>query len=238
MLSRESASAVASSFLAFYYGEFVKTNEMSGLLDLYGQHSYITLADVDDTQPYASFGRRNIAQHLAKVDSLLSRRKVEIITADSVPLPDGAVQIICQGVMFLRAVRRVFLHIFVLVPTAYRTRTYHIASDYLRFVNVEEQMIPHGVVLLTPDQVAAHLKEENLRREQELQRQQLLEMQERIKQQQMDLQRQQRAAQEVAKATAAAIAAAEMIKRKQTEEMANHTMNDVSSLKKLNTRGG
>lgn len=55
-------------------------------------------------------------------------------------------------------------------------------------------MIPHGVVLLTPDQVAAHLKEENLRREQELQRQQLLEMQERIKQQQMDLQRQQRAA--------------------------------------------
>lgn len=99
-------------------------------------------------------------------------------------------------------------------------------------------MIPHGVVLLTPDQVAAHLKEENLRREQELQRQQLLEMQERIKQQQMDLQRQQRAAQEVAKATAAAIAAAEMIKRKQTEEMANHTMNDVSSLKKLNTRGG
>ncbi|KAG5480132.1 hypothetical protein CUR178_06184 [Leishmania enriettii] len=189
-LAPETAFTVASTFLAYYYSEFVKLNELARTSDLYDERSYMTLVDFRDEVPVVAHGRNAVANLLAKLDSTLGQRKVEIITVDTVALPHNCVQVICQGVMYLREYRRVFLHVFMLEPTAYRTKTYHIASDYLRFVDSEKEVIPEGSVVIAADQVAAYL-EESRRRVEEEQRRQLLEFQQRIRLQQQQLQRQQ-----------------------------------------------
>ncbi|KAG5506047.1 hypothetical protein GH5_05728 [Leishmania sp. Ghana 2012 LV757] len=189
-LAPETAFTVASTFLAYYYSEFVKLNELARMSDLYDERSYMTLVDFRDEVPVVAHGRNAVANLLAKLDSTLGQRKVEIITVDTVALPHNCVQVICQGVMYLREYRRVFLHVFMLEPTAYRTKTYHIASDYLRFVDSEKEVIPEGSVVIAADQVAAYL-EESRRRVEEEQRRQLLEFQQRIRLQQQQLQRQQ-----------------------------------------------
>lgn len=189
-LTPETAFTVASTFLAYYYSEFVKLNELARMSDLYDERSYMTLVDFRDEVPVVAHGRNAVANLLAKLDSTLGQRKVEIITVDTVALPHNCVQVICQGVMYLREYRRVFLHVFMLEPTAYRTKTYHIASDYLRFVDSEKEVIPEGAVVIAADQVAAYL-EESRRRVEEEQRRQLLEFQQRIRLQQQQLQMQQ-----------------------------------------------
>ncbi|CBZ26791.1 conserved hypothetical protein [Leishmania mexicana MHOM/GT/2001/U1103] len=194
-LAPETAFTVASTFLAYYYSEFVKLNELARMSDLYDERSYMTLVDFRDEVPVVAHGRNAVANLLAKLDSTLGQRKIEIITVDTVALPHNCVQVICQGVMYLREYRRVFLHVFMLEPTAYRTKTYHIASDYLRFVDSEKEVIPEGAVVIAADQVAAYL-EESRRRVEEEQRRQLLEFQQRIRLQQQQLlqQQQQKAA--------------------------------------------
>ncbi|TPP49282.1 hypothetical protein CGC21_33950 [Leishmania donovani] len=174
-LTPETAFTVASTFLAYYYSEFVKLNELARMSDLYDERSYMTLVDFRDEVPVVAHGRNAVANLLAKLDSTLGQRKVEIITVDTVALPHNCVQVICQGVMYLREYRRVFLHVFMLEPTAYRTKTYHIASDYLRFVDSEKEVIPEGAVVIAADQVAAYL-EESRRRVEEEQRRQLLDL--------------------------------------------------------------
>nr|CAJ2472869.1 unnamed protein product [Leishmania braziliensis] len=189
-LAPETAFTVASTFLAYYYSEFVKLNELARMSDLYDERSYMTLVDFRDEVPVVAHGRNAVANLLAKLDSTLGQRKVEIITVDTVALPHNCVQVICQGVMYLREYRRVFLHVFMLEPTAYRTKTYHIASDYLRFVDSEKEVIPEGAVVIAADQVAAYL-EESRRHIEEEQRRQLLEFQQRIRLQQQQLMQQQ-----------------------------------------------
>ncbi|CAG9573313.1 conserved hypothetical protein [Leishmania major strain Friedlin] len=198
-LTPETAFTVASTFLAYYYSEFVKLNELARMSDLYDERSYMTLVDFRDEVPVVAHGRNAVANLLAKLDSTLGQRKVEIITVDTVALPHNCVQVICQGVMYLREYRRVFLHVFMLEPTAYRTKTYHIASDYLRFVDSEKEVIPEGAVVIAADQVAAYL-EESRRRVEEEQRRQLLEFQQRIRLQQQQLQMQQQQQQQKAAA--------------------------------------
>ncbi|KAG5505682.1 hypothetical protein JKF63_05017 [Porcisia hertigi] len=200
-LSTETAFTVASTFLAYYYSEFVKVNELARMSDLYDERSYMTLVDFRDEVPVVAHGRSSVANLLAKLDSTLGQRKVEILTVDTVSLAHNCVQVICQGVMYLREYRRVFLHVFILEPTAYRTKTYHIASDYLRFVDSEKEVIPEGSVVIAADQVDAYLEESRIRMEQE-QRRQFLEFQQRIRQQQQLHMQQQQQQQKAAAETA------------------------------------
>ncbi|KPI89549.1 hypothetical protein ABL78_1317 [Leptomonas seymouri] len=211
-LTPETAFTVASAFLAYYYSEFVKLNELARMSDLYDERSYMTLVDFRDETPVVAHGRNAVANLLAKLDSSLGQRKMEIITVDTVALPRSCVQVICQGVMYLREYRRVFLHVFVLEPTAYRTKTYHISSDYLRFVDSEAEVIPEGAVVIAADQVANYL-EESRRRIEEEKRRQLLEFQQRI-----------RAQQEAARAKAKAEAEAAHAKAQQEQQQAAAVM--------------
>ncbi|CCW63795.1 unnamed protein product [Phytomonas sp. EM1] len=182
-LSMSAAQSVASSFLACYYNEFVKTDEMANMAEFYNDNSYLTLADLNEEAPFIAHGSREIRLHLAHLDKQLGMRKVEIIIADPTPLPDGSVQIFCQGVMFIRMFRRVFLHAFVLSPVAYRSNTFYVASDYLRFMNAEEEVIPPGAVVLAQHEVEAFLAEKARRSEEDAKRQQLLEFQKRLRRQ-------------------------------------------------------
>ncbi|KPA78161.1 hypothetical protein ABB37_06334 [Leptomonas pyrrhocoris] len=200
-LAPEMAFTVASTFLSYYYSEFVKLNELARMSDLYDERSYMTLVDFRDEVPVVAHGRNAVANLLAKLDGSLGQRKVEIITVDTVALPHNCVQVICQGVMYLREYRRVFLHVFVLEPTAYRTKTYHISSDYLRFVDSEKEVIPEGSVVIAADQVANYL-EESRRRVEEEQRRQLIEFQQRIRAQQEAAQARAKAEAEAARAKA------------------------------------
>jgi hypothetical protein len=206
-LTHETAFTVASTFLAYYYSEFVKLNELARMSDLYDERSYMTLVDFRDEVPLVAHGRSAVANLLAKLDSTLGQRKVEIITVDTVALPHNCVQVICQGVMYLREYRRVFLHVFVLEPTAYRTKTYHISSDYLRFVDSEKEVIPDGAVVIAADEVANYLAEGRRRIEEE-QRRLLLEFQQRL-----------RAQQEAAAAEAKAKAEAEAAQAKAQQQL-------------------
>lgn len=183
MLSLQTASSIAGNFLAHYYNEFVEVGEMTAMSDLYNDNSYVIMADLSDEKPSVVHGKHLITLHLATLDRTLGKRKVEVITADSMPLPNGGVQIICQGVMYLARFRRVFLHVMTLEPTAFRMNTYHLSADYLRFVNIEEEVIPEGALVLAPDEVATFLEEENKRREKDRQHRQILELQQRLRQQ-------------------------------------------------------
>lgn len=189
-LTPEAAYNISASFLTYYYAEFVKQNDLGRVCDLYDEHSYMTMIDLSDECPFVAHGRNEVASLYSVMNNLLGQKKVEVITADTVLLPHGCIQIVCQGVMYFRKYRRVFLHVFVLEPTLYRTKTYHIASDYLRFVNSEVEVIPEGSVVVAADMVSKYMEDSHRRAEEE-QRRKLMEFQQRIRQQQQQQQHQQ-----------------------------------------------
>lgn len=165
MLSRETTAGIACSFLVTYYREFVKEREFTGLLDLYSDASQLTYANYNEEKPDLAQGRHEIAQHLAKLDAVLGRRKVEVRFVDFTPLPNSCLHIVCQGIMYLRGRRLAFFQVFVLAPTQHRTNTYHIASDYFRVMATEVEHVPEDSIVMTPAEVAQHLLQDHERRQ-------------------------------------------------------------------------
>ncbi|KAH8614513.1 Nuclear transport factor 2 (NTF2) domain [Trypanosoma vivax] len=182
MQGRDPVAGVACSFIVWYYREFVKEGDFVGLLDLYAETSQVIYAEYNETMPLVAKGRQDIAQHLAKMDAALGRRKVEVRFADFFPVPLGCIQVVAQGILYLRGQKRVFCQTFVLVPTPHRSNTYHVASDYFRVLLVEVEHIPEGGIIMTPAEVAQHLLEEHKRckrEEESRERLQLLQQQQR-----------------------------------------------------------
>ncbi|CAD2220859.1 hypothetical protein AGDE_08498 [Angomonas deanei] len=186
------AHNVASAFLTQFYNKFVQPGDLgSNLQDLYSDNSYVTLADVDDTQPVTLCGKLQILNHYSNLGNIMNIRKMHVMTADALPAPNKNVQIVCQGVLYVPGSHRIFLHIFTLAPAPFRENTYYIAADYLRFVNVEHEVIPEGAKVVSKEDMARCIEEE-LRR-QELEKLAEMERAQRRAQQQQQ-QQQQRAA--------------------------------------------
>eukprot|EP00796_Vickermania_ingenoplastis_P004028 gene4028-2882_t len=157
---------VAVGFLSDFYRGFVARDEMvARLSDMYGSTSRSAIVGhpvLDGT----STGKE-IMMHLAKIDRVLNDRKVEISSVDPAPLPDGSIQLLCRGTLFLRGSKWKIIHVFVLSPTQHRHATYYISSEHLCFLSVMDEKPPHGVKVLEPSQVATFLAEETQRRHQE-----------------------------------------------------------------------
>ncbi|ORC89380.1 uncharacterized protein TM35_000121550 [Trypanosoma theileri] len=196
MLNRESVAGVACSFLVTYYRGFVREQgAAAALADLYGENAYLTYAEYNEETPAVAHGRHEILQQLVKMDAQLGRRKVVVSFADYSPLPNGGVQVECQGILHLCGQRRAFFQVFVLAPTEFRANTYHIVTDYFRVMMIEVEQIPEDGIVMTPADVAKHLLEEHERCKR---RAELLEQQ-RAEAEALRLQQQQEAEAEAAR---------------------------------------
>lgn len=165
MLSAPVATEVGIKFLNAFYRAFVVTGGLvHGLQDFYGPTSRVAVLGHRTMDGNAT--GKDILVYLATVDRTLQERKVEIISFDTAPLPNGSVQLVCHGTLFLRSRKWSIIHVFVLSPTHYRENTYHISSEHLCFLSLTDEKTPEGVTLLDPRQVAVVL-EENARRQQE-----------------------------------------------------------------------
>lgn len=165
MLSVSVAMEVGVKFLNAFYRAFVVRGGLAhGLQDFYGPTSRVAVLG-HRTMDGSASGKDTLV-YLATVDRTLQERKVDIISFDTAPLPDGSVQLVCHGTLFLRSCKWSIIHVFVLSPTQYRQNTYYISSEHLCFLSLTDEKTPEGVTLLDPRQVAAVLAE-NARRQQE-----------------------------------------------------------------------
>lgn len=169
MLDSTVAVQVGIKFLHAFYRAFVVNGGLAnGLQEFYGPASRVAVLG-HPTMNGSATGKE-ILGHLSTIDRILQERKVDIISLDTTPLPDGSVQLLCHLTLFLRSCKWSIIHVFVLSPTQYRPNTFFISSEHLCFLSLTKEKTPEGMTLLDPRQVAAVLAENAKHHEEEAQR--------------------------------------------------------------------
>jgi len=154
-MDTEQATHIVSSFIATYYGNFVRDN-IHTIMEMYSDSSSTSVAKLNEAVATSNRGKAEIRQSLERLSGEIGSRKVHITTADSIPTTDGSILVSVGGLLYTRLAVQTFTQTFVLASTKNRTRTLFIAAESLRFVAIEPEVIPNGAVLVAPgDDVVA-----------------------------------------------------------------------------------
>lgn len=148
-MDSEQATHIVSSFIATFYGNFVREN-LHTIMDMYGEASATTVARLGEAVATTNRGKQEIRQYLERLSGEFGSRKVHITTADSIPTPEGSILVSVGGQLYTRFAVHAFTQTFVLSPTKNRPRTFFIAAESLRFTSIEEEVIPQGAIIVAP----------------------------------------------------------------------------------------
>jgi len=142
---------VACCFLSSFYKGFVQ--DLPALVEMYGDRSTSSCARFGEAVGRISQGKSEIRKHLEQLDAELGPRKVHIRSADFVMNANegGSVVVAVSGQLFTKCLCQVFSQTFVLAPTKYQDQTWYIATDLLRLISQEPDVVPAGAVVVTPE---------------------------------------------------------------------------------------